>query len=141
MRNGKKGHIDTKDKIMRNGMLFLLVMLMLAGCNKKNEQPKPVETKVVTAAFWLTSGDGKTLLNREPDLKSSAVNNPNAVIEIDTTQVFQEMDGFGYTLTGERHFTEPDGFGRAAGLASGVVFERGDRGELSASEYRGVGSE
>lgn len=81
-------------------MLFLLVMLMLAGCNKKNEQPKPVETKVVTAAFWLTSGDGKTLLNREPDLKSSAVNNPNAVIEIDTTQVFQEMDGFGYTLTG-----------------------------------------
>ncbi len=85
-------------------MLFLLVMLMLAGCNKKNEQPKPVETKVVTAAFWLTSGDGKTLLNREPDLKSSAVNNPNAVIEIDTTQVFQEMDGFGYTLTGGAPF-------------------------------------
>jgi glucosylceramidase len=81
-------------------MVCLVALSVLAGCSKKNEQPKPVETLPVEATFWMTSGDGKTLLNREPDVKSSTIQNPHAVIEVDTAQLFQVMDGFGYTLTG-----------------------------------------
>ncbi len=81
-------------------MLFLSLFFIFAGCNKKNETPKTIEKTKIPVSFWMTSGDGKTLLNNEPDLEFVFANNPSPVIDIDTTQVFQSMDGFGYTLTG-----------------------------------------
>ncbi len=90
----------TEIKMMRKMMMLLTLLGMLAGCNKKNDAPKPEVGTAVPAAFWMTSGDGKTLLTREPDMKFAFVNNVHPVIDIDTSEVFQEIDGFGYTLTG-----------------------------------------
>jgi glucosylceramidase len=77
--------------------LFLLA-LTIAACSTA---PKG-ETEALAAADvsqWITTGDKKSLL------KQSAVNfsesaSATSVIEIDTTQKFQTIDGFGYALTG-----------------------------------------
>ncbi|REC44067.1 glycoside hydrolase family 30 protein [Chryseobacterium pennipullorum] len=50
--------------------------------------------------YWLTKGDGTVKLQQQTSVKF--VNNPNSFqnIEIDDSQTFQYVDGFGYTLTG-----------------------------------------
>ncbi|WP_276964447.1 glycoside hydrolase family 30 beta sandwich domain-containing protein [Chryseobacterium sp.] len=50
--------------------------------------------------YWLTKGNESVKLQQQPSVKF--VNNTNSFqnIEIDDTQKFQYIDGFGYTLTG-----------------------------------------
>ncbi|KAA2222751.1 glycoside hydrolase family 30 protein [Chryseobacterium sediminis] len=50
--------------------------------------------------YWLTKGDGSVKLQQQTSVKF--VNNTNSFqnIEIDDSQKFQYVDGFGYTLTG-----------------------------------------
>ena len=52
-----------------------------------------------TADYWLTKGDQSVLLQQQAPLTFGTVNNRNANITVDTTQIFQTIDGFGYTLT------------------------------------------
>lgn len=91
-----------KNKLFRTVFLILGFAghLALAGCEGKSENHKPSETTSIPVKYWITSSDGKTLLNEEPGLKFGFINNAFPVIDIDTTQLFQQMDGFGYTLTG-----------------------------------------
>lgn len=51
-------------------------------------------------SYWLTKGDESIKL--QPQVPSRFINTPNSLqnIEIDDTQKFQYIDGFGYTLTG-----------------------------------------
>jgi glucosylceramidase len=52
-------------------------------------------------AVWLTMPDKSALFYNQPaGLSFGAAANSNATIAVDTTQTFQTMDGFGYTLTG-----------------------------------------
>jgi len=90
--------------------LFLSSMCSVSGCKEK--QPvsptppvKPAEpTWVKTQVqFWLTNPDLSTLFKRQNvALNFSTSSNTNAapVIEVDTAQTYQTIDGFGYTLTG-----------------------------------------
>ncbi len=58
----------------------------------------PIKSDV---AFWLTKGDQSVLLQKQNvALNFSVTSNTNTTIEVDDTQVFQTIDGFGYTLTG-----------------------------------------
>jgi glucosylceramidase len=83
-------------------------LFMFCACSNKNsvteqpstpasEQPDTNSAKVV---YWLTNPDETRLLARQPAVVLSTTTNSNPTITIDTTEAFQTMDGFGYTLTG-----------------------------------------
>lgn len=85
-------------------LLALVICFFLLSCKAKDgpaepDPPAPVETG--KAQVWLTKGDRTKLLSREGDLsikRSSSTSWP--VIMVDTTAMFQTMDGFGAALTG-----------------------------------------
>lgn len=61
--------------------------------------PEPLNTSNVT--LWLTTADKSVLFEKQvPDLALAAAGDQYQVIEVDTSQTYQEVDGFGYTLTG-----------------------------------------
>ncbi len=52
-------------------------------------------------AYWVTKGDKSALVQSQTDpLSLLDVNNVFPLIEVDSSQAFQTVDGFGYTLTG-----------------------------------------
>jgi len=88
--------------------ISLAVSLFFAACAcRKNtttanqEKPTnsdPIKTEV---GFWLTKGDQSQLLSKQNvALNFSESTNSNPTIEVDQNTTFQEIDGFGYTLTG-----------------------------------------
>lgn len=51
--------------------------------------------------YWLTKGDQRVLLQSQPVMAlSDTAAKEQVTLAVDTAQVFQEIDGFGYTLTG-----------------------------------------
>lgn len=62
------------------------------------EPPVPVVNEV---DFWLTKGDQSVLLQKQTTvLGFGTVANSNPVINVDSLQRYQTVDGFGFTLTG-----------------------------------------
>ena len=91
--------------ILFSGSMALLLM----SCSGSKGVTNPVmpgdTTHTATGAtvsWWVTSGDQQSLLQQQTNsLVFDAANaNGYTTIEIDSTQTFQEVDGFGYTLTG-----------------------------------------
>ena len=86
----------------------LLLLLTSAGCQKKADDTPDPKPPVVTPptprsqiAAWVTNADKSSLFARQRVvLNFDATANPNPTIAVDTTQAFQSIDGFGYTLTG-----------------------------------------
>ncbi|WP_417884552.1 glycoside hydrolase family 30 protein [Zunongwangia sp.] len=73
--------------------IFFFGVLLLAGCQKDNSD-KSIE-------IWLTTLDKKSLLEkRDLQISSKEDFSPDATISIDPSKTYQEIDGFGYTLTG-----------------------------------------
>jgi len=86
-------------------------LLFLAGisCSKNPSAGTPVDPPVtppvvpVTSevAFWLTTGDQSSRLQKQNiALNFSTSMNADQVIDVNESQVYQTIDGFGYTLTG-----------------------------------------
>lgn len=90
---------------------FLLIILvavigMQGDCSKKsdsgmnppvNSPPPPVTNEV---DFWLTKGDQSALLTKQSVMLGfGTATNAHPIITVDTTQRYQTIDGFGYTLT------------------------------------------
>jgi len=92
--------------IMFNSVGFWLVWMMLTGSCKKskvteNPPPSPPPPVAAEVQFYLTQGDQFVLFKKQnAGLIFSGTGNASATIEVDTTQTFQSIDGFGYTLTG-----------------------------------------
>lgn len=87
-------------------VIAIIGLLSIQGeCSKKNtgsDNPTPVSppTGINEVDFWLTKGDRSFLLQKQSTTLSfgtTANSAPN--ITVDTTQKFQTVDGFGYTLT------------------------------------------
>jgi len=86
--------------------LFCLIILQ-AGCSRKNvdnsggggnNPPPPAPSDM---QLWQTNADQSTLLRKQNAVLSfGTVNNSYPFIDVDSTQLFQTIDGFGYTLTG-----------------------------------------
>jgi len=99
---------------LRARPLLAALLLLAAACKKDNADPNggggttgggtggggtPSPTGQV--AVWLTTPDkGALLYNQPTGLDFSTATNANPTIAVDTTQTYQTMDGFGYTLTG-----------------------------------------
>lgn len=93
-----------KHKIILS-IIFGSLVAILFACSKKSSSggtvnpPPPVATNDVD--FWLTKNDRSVLLQKQSVVLSfGTTSNTNSNIDVDTTQVFQTIDGFGYTLTG-----------------------------------------
>jgi glucosylceramidase len=93
---------------MQNKLLIIVLvglMSMQSNCSKKgnsNTTTPPVVPPVVTneVDFWLTKGDQSILLQKQSTvLGFGAAANSYVNITVDTTQRYQSVDGFGYTLT------------------------------------------
>jgi glucosylceramidase len=87
--------------------IFLIAILtsLVVKCSPSSPQPIPVPPTppVVTneVDFWLTKGDQSVLLQKQSNILAFVnVYNMYPNIEVDDTQSFQTVDGFGYTLTG-----------------------------------------
>jgi glucosylceramidase len=78
------------------------IFILVQGCkSKENPGPLPATDSIGSAQVWLTKGDKSKLLNKEGYLtikKTTSLNWP--IIEIDTTAIYQEIEGFGAALTG-----------------------------------------
>jgi glucosylceramidase len=88
--------------------IFFLITLsvMLSKCSPAsdtvNPTPKPTPPVAVNEVdFWLTKGNQTVNLQKQTSILAfgTAYNN-YATIEVDDSQTFQSIDGFGYTLTG-----------------------------------------
>ncbi len=94
-------------------IIMSLFLLSASACSKKssggggtvtptpppNPTPTPV-TPTVFANWWLTTQNQSQLLTQQSTtLGFSNVSNNNVTITIDSTQKYQSINGFGYTLT------------------------------------------
>lgn len=76
---------------------FALIMGMLAGC----QRPIHLQNESKGMEVWITNPDRSALFVRQPgSLPVGAASSQHPTIDIDETQGFQTIDGFGYTLTG-----------------------------------------
>lgn len=79
-------------------------MSIMACCSRSTtsptpEPPKPTPTNDVEV--WLTKGDQSVKLQKQNTILSFTTNsNSYQNIQIDESQTYQTVDGFGYTLTG-----------------------------------------
>ena len=96
-----------KNKIfnMMKSLILIFVFIALNNCSKQsNEDPNPSpEPPIATneVDFWLTKADQSVKLQKQSGIlafRDSYNNYPN--IEVDDSQTFQTVDGFGFSLTG-----------------------------------------
>lgn len=84
--------------------LPFLIACVTACSNKSSVQPPPdvpaTDTSSAKVVYWLTTPDEQSLLRRMPALPFSASASAPVNISVDSTTSYQQMDGFGYTLTG-----------------------------------------
>jgi glucosylceramidase len=83
-------------------MTFIIASMSLnSNCKKQKPKNDPVVQTGPSVSYWLTKGDQSALLQKQTaPLVFSAASNSYPVIEVDSAQQFQTIDGFGFTLTG-----------------------------------------
>jgi glucosylceramidase len=88
-------------------LLITLIFSLLISCSKDNSKPGPVNPPPPGPAahsdveFWLTTSSRGILFSKQGTIMNFEDKfNSNATINIDTTQTYQAIDGFGFTLTG-----------------------------------------
>jgi len=95
--------------IIRNFFLGILlifsVVAMSTTCKKVATQVNKQDINTAASpgdvSFWLTKGDQSVLLQKQNvNLTFGTKSNRYSTITVDTSQTFQTIDGFGYTLTG-----------------------------------------
>ncbi|MEI7982683.1 MAG: glycoside hydrolase family 30 beta sandwich domain-containing protein [Bacteroidota bacterium] len=97
-------YVRMKEYTFLRWLLTLGIFFSLSGCKSKqnNDTPDPpAPIDLGKTQVWLTKGDKSKLLNREADLpivESTTSNWP--LITVDTSTLYQVMEGFGAALTG-----------------------------------------
>ena len=77
-------------------LLIFFVIPVLVGCTGTSKDLIDAED----ISLWLTTGDKTSLFEQIKGLSFTDSSRASSVIEVDTTQQFQTIDGFGYALTG-----------------------------------------
>ena len=113
------------------------LLIAAASCSKKSnndseQKPSGEITPAKTdVAMWLTNPDKSQLLAKQnTSLLFSSASNLNSTINVDTTSVYQSIDGFGFCLTG-----------RSAALINGLPAEQSQAliNELFSTQNSGIG--
>ena len=99
---------------MRTVMIWAVLIyssLVLVSCSRDGSKDNSRDTTstgpnpVSDVDFWLTKGDQTVLLQKQnAELLFGTTANSNPFIDVDSTQTFQTVDGFGFTLTGGSAF-------------------------------------
>ena len=71
----------------------VLSILIMAGCGQSPDL-------TLKLSGWITTSDKTHLLEKQPETNFGDSARTAVLIEADTTQKFQQMEGFGYALTG-----------------------------------------
>ncbi len=94
-----------KNKVIVS-ICLVVVLAVIFACSKNSSaccdtiDPPPV-TGNNDVEFWLTKNDQSVLLQKQSTVLSFGTNaNSNPTIDVDTSQAFQTIEGFGFTLTG-----------------------------------------
>lgn len=95
---------------LSSSVILILLSFVTLDCTKKASvsntvtppPPPPTVTSNPAVEFWLTKGDKTALFQKQGGtlLFADGSGSTGTVIDIDTTQSFQVIDGFGYCLTG-----------------------------------------
>ena len=87
--------------------VYLISSLLLVSCSRDSNSNNGRDTTstgsntMSDVDFWLTKGDQSVLLQKQnTSLAFGTATNSNPFIDVDSTQTFQTIDGFGFTLTG-----------------------------------------
>jgi glucosylceramidase len=85
-----------------NSIIFFVVLAELTECNKAktNTNTNRQSESVPVIKSWITKGDRSALLQKQADGNFGTTSNTFQNIDVDSTQTFQTIDGFGYSLTG-----------------------------------------
>ncbi len=92
-------------KINKSTLLAILSIITL-NCTKKTDKTIVNNTPIIATLknevdYWLTKSDQSVLLQKQATtLAFVTENNTFPTINVDTAEVFQTIDGFGFTLTG-----------------------------------------
>jgi glucosylceramidase len=92
-------------KIMKPLIIIALILSFINCSQTSNEEnndiiivPDPIENEV---DFWLTKGDESIKIQKQNSILSFNTSyNSYATINVDDSQTYQSIDGFGFTLTG-----------------------------------------
>jgi glucosylceramidase len=87
-------------KLFGMPIILLIVVGFLTGCTDAKDRVAAPDNKEADVAYWMTTGDKTSLLERRDNLAFTDQSTQAVIIEIDHTQKFQTIDGFGYALTG-----------------------------------------
>lgn len=76
-----------------------------SGMDNGGTNPPPVDTTPTTPTvadidYWITKGDRSGLLQKQTTALGFAAGTGTNAITVDSTQTYQSVDGFGFTLTG-----------------------------------------
>ena len=84
-----------------SSVLVVGLLSLQSNCSRDKTNPgNNSGTTSLTISTWVTKGDKSALLQKQSDQTFGTVSNSFPTIEVDSTQTFQTIDGFGYALTG-----------------------------------------
>lgn len=100
----------TKSKAFPNKMFFFgITIFSLLFCQSSTVDEQTTTNpptdggnngNYASASFWLTKADESTKLQKQNDIFFNNAANNYQTLDVDATQKYQMIDGFGYTLTG-----------------------------------------
>ena len=78
-------------------MLLLFLLALVASCAEK--QKNEGDRTKASAKIYITALDKSQLL-QENEVATNSTTTPAVTIQVDPSTTYQEIDGFGFTLTG-----------------------------------------
>ena len=84
-------------------IIFSIVSLVAIQCSSNSEDTialPPTSPEELEVSFYLSTYDGIAKLNQQDKTFTQVTENSNSTIKIENSEVYQTMDGFGFTLTG-----------------------------------------
>ncbi|SER05932.1 glucosylceramidase [Hyunsoonleella jejuensis] len=94
-------------KIIKRSFLVFIIINSFFGCHScqsnddgVTEVKPPVTPETVNVDFYLTKADQSVLFKKQETGVSAFNDNSGFTINVNSNRTYQEMDGFGYSLTG-----------------------------------------
>ncbi len=94
-----KMHVNKKMTWVKGSLIVFAILSLNFNCKKKGTTGTDPETHGAEINWWMTTGNRTALLQKQTAFNFNNGGNAVLTIEVDSTQTYQTIDGFGYTLT------------------------------------------